>query len=278
MSKKFLLVLVFLFIFLALGSSAKAVPPVQTTIQESDDSFFIEYAQYSTIKINEPYEYHFHVYNKTNSLEISNNSVSCEGHMYNSKGMKALTLQAIPYVGDDGQVDGFYFNATGGNFSQVGSFAYHVYCNSTIKGGFVSGSISVISGDTEPTDAEATIYLGLLILSLVLFIVSVWITISINGENQMDFGGLIKVNFNKYIKYFMFFISYMMCWTMVFFSWQVADKFLTHEFMAVILKGLYILLTIGIAPILLVTMIFSLVKWLMDLKLHKLYERGLKPR
>lgn len=265
--------------FIILAGVSSAVPPVQTTaLLDTSDSLLIEYMQLETIKVNEPYEYHFHVYNQSNNFEITNKSVACEGHMYNTKGMKVLTLQAKEFIGSDGQVDGFFFNVSAGNFSNVGLFKYHVYCNDSIRGGFVTGQILVSTNNQNPTEAQAIVYIGMLVLTLILFLTAVFITFSIKSQNEMDFGGLVKVNFNKYLKYLMFYVSYLLLWLVIFFAWQISFNFLQTEFFTTLLRIIYVSMTILLAPMFLITFLFAMVKWLTDLKLHKLYERGLKPR
>jgi hypothetical protein len=279
---RLVLSIVFLFIILAsLGGIANAQPPMNTqtnVIFAENPALVIEYMKYSAIQLDEPYEYHFHTYNATDGIQLFNDSVSCEGHMYDGKGIRVISLVAEPYVDDTLAVDGFYFNVSGGNFSQLGLFTYHIYCNTSYYGGFATGNIEIVSSGKIPTEAESMVYMGLLFLSLILFIVSVYITISIKGNNSTDYGGIIKVNWNKYIKYFMFYVSYLLLWLLMFFAWQISHLFLTLTLFTNIMRMVYMLLTIGLAPIFIVTFILALLKWLLDLKLNKLAERGLKPR
>jgi len=272
--KKLPLIFIFLFISLALAGMGSAKQPVQATIDTGTDGFLIEYIKDDIIQVNQDFEYHFHVYNLTNGVLMSNGSgINCKGHMHNQKGMVVQEMDAEPSNG------GWYFNVSAGNFSQIGLFSYQVHCNDSVKGGFVSGTITVTATGETSDEAQATIYLGLLIVAILLACACIFITYSINPKDEMDFGGILRVNWNKYIKYFMFYVSYLFVWVVLFFSWQTAYNFLlSAEFFVQILRTIYITMTISLLPMFIATFLFAMIKWLTDLKINKIAERGLKPR
>jgi len=265
----------FLFIFLAVAGIVNAVPPVQTTTTTSGNvGLTIEYITDDIIQKDEAFEYHFYVYNNTNGVLISNitNGINCRGHMYNKQGMNVISLDAEPFR------DGWYFNVSAGNFTGLGLFSYHVHCNDSTMGGFVSGAITVTESGEEITESNASIYSSMFIVTILLFILCVFITFKIDSKDEIDFGGILRVNFNKYIKYGMFFVSYLMLWVSTYFGWQIAYHFLLTGFIADFMRLIYITLTGLLIPIFIGGFLFMLTKWLTDLKLHKIAERGLKPR
>ena len=275
MNKKLPFIFIFLFIALAFAGIVNAVPPVQTTIATSESKgLIIEYIRDDNIQVDQDFEYHFHVYNLTNGILMNNESgISCDGHMYDKQGFNVIDMSAIP---DNG---GWYFNVSKGNFSQIGLFSYQVHCNDSIKGGFISAVITVTRTGEDSGEAESTIYMGLLIVALILACVSIFITFKLDTKNEMDFGGILRVNWNKYLKYFMFYLSYLFVWIVFFFAWQIANTYLlSATFFVEILRLIYITLTGVLIPLFLATFLFALVKWLTDLKIHKIAERGLKHR
>lgn len=273
--KRLNLIFVFLFIFLAFAGSINAIPPVQTTLSTSESTgLIIEYIKDDNIQINKAFEYHFHVYNLTNGVLMSNGSgISCNGHMYNPQGMIVQEMIAEPSNG------AWFFNVSAGNFTQTGLFAYQVHCNDSVKGGFVSSTITVTETGEVSGEAEAMVYMGLLIVAIILACICIFITTNLNTKNEMDFGGILRVNWNKYLKYFMFYVSYLMVWVVFFFAWQTAHNFLLSAgYFVEVLRLFYLTLTIILLPMFIATFLFALTKWLTDLKIHKIAERGLKQR
>lgn len=170
----------------------------------------------------------------------------------------------------------YTLNATYSN--QLGDYSGNILCIDGSNSQTQDFTFLITPSGKENTTAQGIIYAGTLFVSLILFILCIVIYFKIDGNNYLDFGGLLKVNFNKYIKYGMFFLAYLMLWITSFFAWSLAQNFLFIGFMSGLLRVIYISLTVLLVPFFLMTFLFALVKWLTDLKLHKLYERGLKPR
>ena len=102
---------------------------------------------------------------------------------------------------------------------------------------------------------------------------------TIDGKNEFSMGGdLIKVNFNKYYKGFLFLLAYLFSIFTSYLTWQVSAQFLFLDWGSVIFKTIHNILWIGFFPLMIILIIIGFVKWLADVELHKLAERGLKPR
>ena len=157
--RELFLILLIGFLFLSLSTFVIAIPPVQTTIQDSTNGLIIEYIKDDNIKVNETFEYHFHVYNISNGVLLNSDTISCTGHMYDAKGMNQISMFAESF----GEEDSFYFNVSAGNFTNLGLFSYQVHCNDSVKGGFVSDSISVTPTGEEATETEAIVGVGLIL-------------------------------------------------------------------------------------------------------------------
>lgn len=165
------------------------------------------------------------------------------------------------------------------SFNQTQSLGQYNFFLYDSLGGYYDDSFLMTPSGTNPTTAQGLLY-GLLILASMFFlVVCLYGAFTINGQNEFTMGGdLIKVNFNKYYKGFLFLLSYLFAIFTAYLSWQVSAQFLLLDLGTAIFKTLFNLLWIGFFPIMILLIIVGFVKWLADVELHKLAERGLKPR
>ena len=99
----------------------------------------------------------------------------------------------------------------------------------------------------------------------------------INTEHEYDLGGkLITLNYNKHIKFGLFFLSYLLLIFTIFTAWQITLNFLFLAFTSTILQIIHTILWIFLFPVFIGLTILSLIKIVLDAKIHELGERGLK--
>jgi len=174
---------------------------------------------------------------------------------------------------------GSYFNytLTNSQTSTVGSYKQYVTCWDG-DNGFVSSEFKITPKGVEGTTHNSILYVVLLLVCLVLMIISFIGAVKIDGNNTYDMGKLIELNYGKYAKMGLFFLSYLMLWFMTYFAWQVADTFLMFDFVTWVFRFGFIFLAIMLGPLLFVVVILALLKWLADLKMWKWSERNLPIR
>lgn len=172
-----------------------------------------------------------------------------------------------------------YFNYTLSNAqtSEVGYYKQYVTCWDG-DNGFTASEFKITPKGIEGTTQNSILYVVLLLVCLVLMIISFVGAIKIDGRNTYDMGKLIELNYGKYAKMGLFFLSYLMLWFMTYFAWQVADTFLMFDFVAWVFRFGFIFLAIMLGPLLFVIVILSLLKWLADLRMWKWSERNLPIR
>lgn len=165
-----------------------------------------------------------------------------------------------------------FLNYTFNQTSSLGEYSYY------LSSGF-DDSFLITPNGTNPTTAQGLIY-GLLILASMFFlIICLYGAFTIDGQNEFSMGGdLINVNFNKYYKGFLFLLAYLFAIFTSYLVWQVSAQFLALDLGTAIFQSLFNILLIGLPIIILVLIIVGFVKWFADVELHKLAERGLKPR
>lgn len=166
----------------------------------------------------------------------------------------------------------FTFNQT----QTLGQYSYFIYDE---LGGYYDNSFLITPTGTNPTTAQGLIYALLILASMFFLLVCLYGAFTIDGKNEFSMGGdLIRVNFNKYYKGFLFLIAYLFAIFTSFLTWQVSAQFLMIDLGTAIFKTIFNILWIGFFPIMILLIIIGFVKWLADVELHKLAERGLKPR
>ena len=144
---------IFILLFLGLMISFVSAVPPQTALPE--DGFDIRTGIADTLKMNQGYDFHIHVFNSSNGYPITQD-INCTLHLYNSSGHHL-------FEGDDLNPShsfdyGWYVDKY--NFTEVGYIEYIAQCSTTVQagynaGGFVAGSILITttgkgSGNTLP--------------------------------------------------------------------------------------------------------------------------------
>lgn len=145
--------------------AAQAVRDVQ--LNTEDLGLDISYPKYTTLQQGQFFNFHIHVFNKTNGVMMKYPQVSCLIHLYNQTGNHIIEA---PMEWDSNNVD-FYLKIMGNNFTKIGVYPIIVQCNTSTLGGFDSYALDVTnSGYTENGDIFNTmIYLLFIVACIGLF-------------------------------------------------------------------------------------------------------------
>ncbi len=161
----------------------------------------------------------------------------------------------------------------------VGIYQASVVCSYAGESANENFFFKITASGYEGTTADAIMYGIIIFIVLIALITSITGFVSIDGNDSYDFGGnLLKINYGKHLKTGLFFLSYLFLWGLLFFSWQIAEMFLTFGFINSILYTSFYILTVVLPVIFLVVVLLTLMRWTADLKLWELHKRGLKPR
>jgi len=123
---------------------------------------------YDYLMQDREFRLHTHVYNISNGLLMNNDTTSCELHLYNSTGSHALEADML----FDSNLEDFYVNIGGSNFSILGDYSYIIGCNTSTVGGHVSYGFRVTNDGLadEKLDTSAgiatVVFLTILIIGL----------------------------------------------------------------------------------------------------------------
>lgn len=273
MDNKIYTLLICLVVIMTIMPLVNAEPPFQSNIQ--DHGLTIEVAYSDVYKINENRFIHNHVYNSNGSL-IPTSSLSCYYHAYSHN-------QGGAHIINNGTMTsyGVGFNATinGSYYQTPGLYSIMQWCNTSTEGGFYRYNFYVTPSGTIPSTSQGIIYSILLLTSLALMTFFYVFSYSLDGKNKYTMGGdLIELNINKFFKLGLFFAGYLFMIFSSYIAWQISFQFLLLDFGTAIFKTLFTTLWIFAIPLFIFVVIMGIMKWLFDLELHKLAERGLKPR
>ncbi len=169
------LVILSILIFLALAVSVVAVPP-QAQVFKGDNGYGIEYPPTQTIELNQPFDFHFHIFNESNGVPIFNDTTACYFHLYDHKGNHLYTALDLPLDTDQWNFE-LYVNAN--NFTEVGLYSYVIQCNSTADnlGGFAAVPLEVTSTGREEENNDYLIIgaISLIGIIIMMFLYLGWV-------------------------------------------------------------------------------------------------------
>ena len=156
---------IFIFIFLLAVPLISAQPTSTQTNLNTNVGVDIKFPAIGHIRQNENFIANFHVFNKSTGLLLTNDSTSCEFHLYNNGGNHILIVNQFEF--DIGDRD-FEIEVNKGNFTRLGAYSYVVQCNTTNLGGFASVGIEVTADGFEsktfPTQFFIILFAFLLIV------------------------------------------------------------------------------------------------------------------
>ena len=172
-----------------------------------------------------------------------------------------------------------YFNITipENQINVLGEYSAAASCVGTYNG-FSTFNFEVTPTGTKPTTAKSLFYVISIIVSIMFLFICLFLAWSIDGENKFEMGGILEVNFNKYIKIGLAFLSYLFLILTTFFAWQISYKFLDFDFVSSLFKTIFTALWYLLIPFFLGFMTILLIKAIADIELHNMKIRGLKPR
>lgn len=268
MKKIFLFGLVFTLILCSSFVSA------QPFAQRNEGGFQIFHPEYEAVKQNEPFELHIHVSNITNGYPLTNDQATCYLHLYNSTGEHTMTsiLELCPN-GVDWEID-----IDGGNFSDVGLHSFYLWCNNTewSLGGEAKGFFEVTPDGRIPSTSRALTELGLGVFMVLLFLICLYGATHLEIKNTRNLeGNVIMVNWKKYSKIFLGFLSYLLFVWILNILIGISRVSLTSTLFFDFLKFVYIFLVTMLFPIFVILFAISIFLLFKDIRISKGLIRGL---
>lgn len=164
MNKKFMFVICMVFITMAtmpLISSEKV-----QVFEAQTRGLTIEFQKYDYTKVGENFEVHTHVFNNTDGLPLTNETVDCFLHFYYPNGSHALKTEM-----DFNPPFDWEYLIQGEAFVD-GKGSWIIQCNSSTDGGFSAGKVTLNHDGLPPKQAGVIIFFSMLFIAIVITMLS----------------------------------------------------------------------------------------------------------
>lgn len=162
------------------------------------------------------------------------------------------------------------------NLTKTGLYYGRQVCCGIIGCNDYSLEFMVNAQGKEYGQIQGTIYAILLAILIGVFAFSLYTSIKIESDDiRGSEGELIRINWKKYLKFFMFAITYVSFMGITYFAWNISYGILEFPEMAGFFNFLFTLSYIVIFPIGSFVCIYLVISFITDKKNQKMLERGL---
>lgn len=162
------------------------------------------------------------------------------------------------------------------NLSTTGLYYGRQVCCGAIGCADYSFQFDINAQGKEYGAVQGSVYVILLTILILVFTASLYGSIKIRGRNvRTDDGKLFRVNWQKYLKFFLFMMAYVCFIGIAYFAWNISYGILEFTEMAGFFYFLFRTAYILMFPLGLVIVIYALACYVTDRKYEKLLERGL---
>lgn len=173
-----------------------------------------------------------------------------------------------------------YFNYTlsSSNISKVGNYEYRIVCQDGTLANFGTFEFLVTSSGQDPNISQVIIYAILTFLLIFMFLLSVVGGVMLPGSNEIRDDGIIDVNYMKYAKQILFFISYLLLIGITYFTWQISENLVYLDVVGTFTSLFFYILIYSLLPTFILFMLFTIIMAINDKKIQNAMERGLPIR
>lgn len=265
-----LLAIVFLLIIIPYASAANPFIVNQNTLGLNIDPLI-----YPSVQQNQPFTLNVHVYNISNGLNMTNNSVNCYAHLYDAVGD---TLVRTPLMWDN-QTD---FDATlnANNFSQLGQHSLEIWCNSDgILGGYIRAIFDVTTNGDELSIPASIMYGVSFIILVLIFILLLYGALNLKWKNEYNEEGYsLVITKQKYGKIMCMVGAYVTGLFILYLAWATTSVYLQFTTASRIFNYFFYIAGWAILPISVLAIFLMIVNWVTDKRIKEAARRGMKWR
>lgn len=170
----------------------------------------------------------------------------------------------------------FNYTIPASNLSKTGLYYGRQVCCSSSDCDDYSFEFEVNAQGKEYGTIQGSIYIIMVLLLCGIFGFTLYAFIKIPfGNERTSEGNIYKINWKKYLKLFMFGISYVCFIGIFYFAWNISYGILEFEEMAGLFNFIYRTAYILIFPLMVFIFVITLINFVHDKKLEQLIERGL---
>jgi hypothetical protein len=245
--KKQLMIMLFGMLLLFSLNFISAVPPFQTSTT-ADKSILIESPVIETHHANQYFIFHLHPHNSSDGRLIGYGNIGyCAIHIYRPSDGEHIIETNMSRNSNDFDWE---YNASAGNFSELGQYAGYMYCqtNTTgdIRGGFFEFAFEVNPTGIGLTTGKAILY------GFILSLIGLFLFFSISGIRKAESGVWLVA----YIC-----LTYILVYGLIGILYLLANAFLwMTPIMANILYIIWFIMGIGFLPFAIILSLYMLGK------------------
>jgi flagellar biogenesis protein FliO len=263
---------IFLFVLILLPFIS-AQPPFSTTSIDFPDGYVLVTSEIYYIQQNQPHQFNFFVYNKTDGKLQDNSTIECTFYLADSFG-EVILFSDVPYF-----PNGHWgIDILGGNFSNIGLYAYGLKCEDGV-GGAMTGTWEATYSGKEFTPAQAILYLSLFLILLGFILTVFYMIMRLPDSNERDEEGkIMSISYLKHLRTTLWLVEWMLMVTTLYLASNLAFAHLTEQLFAKILFTLF-QITFALTPIMVIVMVmYIFVRFYHDKQFQSLLNRGIFPQ
>jgi hypothetical protein len=263
--KSYLLIVITILCFISVISSQ---PPQSTSVLSLDRGVDIIHPETLYVEYGKDLEINFWTYNSTTGGTLTNNSLNCTLYLIDNQGVNfwRFSSQAgasglIVYgKGSPLCVNCWTMTMPKENLS-IGLYTYQIKCQGLNAGGYYTGFFDVTTTGIEITEALAIVEIGLLLILVLLFVITIYLFIVF--DNLLARVGTIGAGYLLFI-------------AITFIAWNLSSNFLiTAPFVASIFRILFIILIIGFFPLIIGSFAWYILMLFKIKEIERLMDKGL---
>lgn len=166
------------------------------------------------------------------------------------------------------------------NTTSVGVYESTIICIDGTDKGYDTFNFKITSDGTLQSIAKSVMYIALLFIVVILFLICVYFTFNLDGKNIYDVGGeVLKVNIMKYVKFGLFFVSYLFFIFITYLCWLISDQYIgAASWFTMIFDNLHFFAWVFLFPIFFFGCILTIIKAFLDMQIYEAAKRGIPPR
>ena len=271
----FLLMFMFMFSF----ALVDAKDPKTST---GENNLEIKFPSHYIVKVGEGFEFAFHISSQETGLALtSSDTFFCDYHLYNPEGEHIMT-QRKTQANLEHDYD-LEFKPDANNFTEIGDYYYNIYCEcddcSIISdfddlGGFARVDIVATTTGGEVSEAQATLYLSMLLFVIFLFSLIIIVHERLPRDVRNDDGYIMDVSQLAYLRPVLKGMAWIMLTSLVYIGANMGVAYLWDGMMGDYLFMCFTLLLISNFVIIPICIIHMIQRIALSKEMKGMIERG----
>lgn len=204
--------------------------------------------------------------------EIYNISVSCDGLDCSNLNITVLYPNSTIFINEKQMIDNTAYATYNVTPTVFGDYQYYLYDGTN----FSSGSFMASGSGYELTTASSVVYLGLFIMSIFLFAVTLMgINLLPSANKRNEQGKIMQISYLKYLRGSLWLVGWALFVGILFLASNLSFSYLGEELFAQFFFVVF-RITLGITPIIIIVwMAWFYAKFVQDREFQKLIKRGI---